>query len=245
MPLINFNPPVIAHRGASGYAPENTVSAFVKAAQLGIKWIEFDVIQAACGLPIVFHDEELDRLTLEKGRVADYPYVMLSSLDVGRWYHSRFSGERIPAFSQVLDLIANYQLSANIELKPEEGKEDRLVRSVLKNMSTFFSLPDMTYLFSSFSIEALYSLRRLAPQVMIGLLLHEWRSDWERICNELDAISVHVNHEILTSDRADEIKKTGRNLLSYTVNDPKLARKLFGWGVDAVFSDYPDKIISA
>ena len=91
---LQFLPPVIAHRGASAYAPENTLAAFVKAAQLGIRWIECDVMQAACGEVIIFHDETLERTTNGKGDVDRYPYSYLQSLDAGSWFDPIFSGEK-------------------------------------------------------------------------------------------------------------------------------------------------------
>ena len=114
---LSFNPPVIAHRGASVYAPENTLAAFTKAAQLNIKWVEFDVMQAACGEPIIFHDETLDRTTNAKGDVSQQPYAYLQTLDAGTWFHPRFAGERIPTLKQVLQFLRDTKIAANIEIK--------------------------------------------------------------------------------------------------------------------------------
>src|SRR3990167_7563410 len=122
-----FNPKVIAHRGASAYAPENTLIAFTKAAQLEIKWIEFDVMQASCGTPIIFHDETLNRTTNGKGDVCRYSYTYLQTLDAGSWFNPRFSGERIPTLNAVMAFLANENMNANIEIKALPGQEEQCV----------------------------------------------------------------------------------------------------------------------
>jgi glycerophosphoryl diester phosphodiesterase len=98
-------------------------------------------------------------------------------------------------------------------------------------------------LISSFSLEVLYQTRKLASGIPIGFLMDEWMPDWESYCDALECVSVHPNQDILSEDRISEIKATGRKVFSYTVNDAKYAKKLFALGVDAVFSDCPDKIM--
>lgn len=244
MAYPDFNPPVIAHRGDSAHAPENTIAAFTAAALAGVRWIEFDVMQAACGEPVIFHDETLDRTTNGHGRLADFPYAVLAKLDAGSWFDMRFSGERIPAFSHVLEFLHETKLCANIEIKALPGREEQLVRRVLLELSKTRPFPRGSILFSSFSIEALRLLRKYSQDCLLGLLQHEWDPDWEKICASLDCVSVHVNEAILTENKCSKIKRMGRALLSYTVNDPEQARRLFSWGVDAVFSDAPEQILS-
>lgn len=237
-----FNPPVIAHRGASGYAPENTFLAFVKAVELGIKWVEFDVMPAACGEPIIFHDDELVRTTGHQGSVVDYPYSYLQTLDAGSWFHSRFSGERIPTLQDMLVYLHEVRMNANIEIKTQPEHEEQLVLRILEVMAPYWK-SGQTYLFSSFSISALKLLRQHAPTCLIGLLLDTWRDDWRQVADELQCVSINVNADIMTPDRVQAIKATNRAVLCYTVNSMERAEALFHWGVDAVFSDMPDKIV--
>lgn len=244
MSTLIFNPPVIAHRGASFYAPENTFAAFTKAVQLGIKWIEFDVMQAACGEPIIFHDETLDRTTNGQGDVNTHPYAYLQTLDAGVWFHPIFSGERIPTLKQILPFIRETHIGANIEIKGLPGQEETLVPRILHEVRQFFSLSDPHILFSSFSLKELHCLRKHAPDCNIGLLLHEWEPHWQDHSNALQCVSIHVNHEIMTAQAAHMIKQMNKSLLCYTVNTPERATELYSWGVDAVFSDAPDKIAS-
>lgn len=245
-PLLKFNTPTIAHRGASGYAPENTLSSFTKAALLGITWLEFDVMQAACGELVIFHDDLLDRTTSGKGKLIDYPYADLCNLDAGSWFDAKFSGEQIPTFTQMLTFLVEHpSMSANIEIKPAKQYEEKLVQRIWHEISLYPNIAPERLLFSSFSISALRILRSLAPDCQIGLLMHEPFPKWQQICDELNCVSVHVNQRILTQKLANEVKATRRALLSYTVNDPLLAKKLFDMGVDAVFSDVPDKILKS
>lgn len=239
-----FTPPVIAHRGASAYAPENTMAAFIKAVQSGIKWIEFDIMATACQEPIIFHDELLDRTTNARGEVHTYSYAHLQTLDAGSWYHPRFSGEKIPHLQQVLQFMSDMKIAANLEIKSLPGQEEQLVVRILQEIKPYFSMTDTRLLFSSFSREALYYLRKHSSECHIGLLLHEWEPDWQVVCESLQCASLHINHEIMSADAAAIIKKMEKSLLCYTVNDAARANELYTWGVDAVFSDVPDKIIA-
>lgn len=242
MNLCQFIPPVIAHRGASAYAPENTMAAFTKAAQLGVKWIEFDVMLAACGEPIIFHDDYLERTTNGYGTPGEYAYNYLHGLDAGAWFNPIYSGERIPTLRQALDFFKHAKIDANIEIKPLPGQDKQTVTRVLQEINTYF--PDLidNFLFSSFSIPALEALRQYSPQLRLGLLMHEWLPDWPMISESINCSSINVNESILTPEKAKKIKNTGRSLLCYTVNSRERAEELFKWGVDAIFSDVPDII---
>jgi len=243
MTILQFHPPVIAHRGASAYAPENTLAAFTKAAQMGIKWVEFDVMQAACGEPVIFHDELLDRTTDGHGEVGNFPYSVLAKLDAGAWFDPIYAGERIPTLLHILEFLHNFNMSANIEIKALPGQEEQLVKRVLQDMAISAPFTRGRILFSSFSTDALRFLRQYDPDCLIGLLQHEWDPEWQALCASLGCVSVHANDEILTADVAQKIKGMGKALLCYTVNSPVRAQELYSWGVDAVFSDAPDKIL--
>jgi len=239
-----FDPPIIAHRGLSSEAPENTLIAFIKAAQLGVKWIEFDVMQATCGEPVIFHDDGLARTTNAKGLLQNYSFAYLQTLDAGSWFNYKFSSERIPSLRQAIDFLDNAKISANVEIKSAINEEELITR-VLKEINPYIHKKRSTILFSSFSMSTLYLLRKHAPDCLLGVLLHEWENNWQNICLDLQCASVHVNEEIMTAVKAQEIKSMQKKLLCYTVNDPKRAKELYSWGVDAVFSDYPARIMKS
>lgn len=236
---------VIAHRGASAYAPENTMAAFCKAAQLGVTWVEFDVMLTGDDVPIVFHDETLERITGLHGNPEELSYAYLQTLDAGQWFNPIFAGERIPTLAQVLDFLTSQGMHANIEIKSSPANEIKTIDKILETITTSLAADPRQFLFSSFSVNALTTLRALSSDFAIGLLLHEWESGWQQICENLDVFSVHVNEEIVKkASQVNDIKAMHKALFCYTVNSITRARELFQLGVDAVFSDVPDKILS-
>lgn len=230
---------IIAHRGASALAPENTLAAFQKAYEIGAKWVEFDVMLAACGEAVVIHDETLDRTTNGQGNVCDYPYSYLQTLDAGSWFNPVFAGEKIPTLVKVITLLRHLNLTANIEIKPALGREQETVQKVLQVIEDHWPKNKKPPLISSFSSVVLHYVRKYSPTHLLAYLMDKWQMDWEKWCDELNCISVHVRHPILTPARIHEIKATNRLVLSYTVDDPVIAQRLLDEKVDALFSNCP------
>lgn len=234
---------VIGHRGASAYAPENTLAAFDRALALGCRYIEFDVMLSADGEPFVFHDESLRRTTNGQGEIGLVSAEYLQSLDAGKWFSKQFAGEKIPHFRDVLKWLTFTDSSANIEIKPYPGKAEETTVAVLSHISRYWPQAKPLPLLSSFDHTALTFCRSLSPEMPIGLLLDEWDKNWLAKAKDLQCYSVHINRRVLTAARSQEIKKAGFKLFVYTVNRKRQANKLFDWGVDAVFSDYPDLLL--
>ncbi len=230
---------LIAHRGASALAPENTLAAFRKASEIGATWVEFDVMLAVDGEVVVIHDETLSRTTNAKGCVADYPYSYLQTLDAGSWFAPEFSHEKIPTLIEVIDVLRQCKLAANVEIKPSIGKEVETVKKVLEILDKYWA-PDMhPPLISSFSRTVLDCVRKYSKTHLLAYLMDKWQPHWKKSCDDLDCVSVNVSHRILTPERIAEVKSTNRLLLSYTVDVSVIAQQLFDWGVDAVFSNCP------
>jgi glycerophosphoryl diester phosphodiesterase len=236
-------PSVIAHRGANFFAPENTLAAFLKARELGFSWVEFDVMLSADNELVVIHDEELARTTNGVGAVLDFSLHDLQKLDAGSWFHPRFSSARISTLQTVLTFLYEHKLSANIEIKALQSRDEIVVQKVLavlaENVGKFTSPP----LLSSFSPVVLKRVREHSPNSLLGFLMHEWLIDWEQQCDQLRCVAVNINQEILTAERVAVIKASGRKLLAYTVNTRARAEQLYAWGVDAIFSDCPQEIV--
>lgn len=241
--MLSIRPTVIAHRGASAYAPENTLAAFLKAKELGASWVEFDVMLTADHEVVVIHDEKLDRTTNGTGCVRNYSYQDLKKLDAGSWFNPIFSGEKIPSLREVIEFLHKHQLSANIEIKAFSGQEELIVEKVLNVIKKYWKAEMPPPLVSSFSLPVLRFVRQYSSTCLLGFLMHKWTPDWETLCDELNCIAVDINEKIVTQEKIKQIKTTGRLVLAYTVNDPKRAQELFGWGVDAVFTDALDKIL--
>ncbi|ASQ46489.1 glycerophosphodiester phosphodiesterase [Legionella clemsonensis] len=231
---------IIGHRGASAYAPENTLAAFDKALALGCRYLEFDVMVSADGEPFVFHDETLKRTTNGQGEIGLVTAEYLQSLDAGRWFSRRYRGEKIPHFREALEWLTFSDVQANIEIKPYPGTTEQTTVAVLSYINRYWPQNKPLPLISSFDLAALTLCRSLAPEMPLGLLLDQWDKNWLQKAKDLLCYSIHYNKRALTAARVREIKEQGYLVLVYTVNRRRQAKKLFEWGVDAVFSDYPD-----
>nr|WP_035917873.1 glycerophosphodiester phosphodiesterase [Legionella fairfieldensis] len=231
---------IIGHRGASAYAPENTMVAFEQALALGCRYVEFDVMLSADGEPLVFHDETLKRTTNGRGETGLVTAEYLQSLDAGRWFARRYQGEKIPHLRDMLAWLVVSDVKANIEIKPYPGTTEQTTVAILSHINRYWPQTKPLPLLSSFNFAALTLCRNLAPEIPLGLLLDEWDADWLIKAKELHCYSVHFNRRALNAARVQQIKEQGYMLFVYTVNRKRQAKKLFEWGVDAVFSDYPD-----
>ncbi|WP_158998713.1 glycerophosphoryl diester phosphodiesterase [Pigmentibacter ruber] len=234
-------PRVIGHRGAKGFAPENTLISFRKAKEIGAKWVEFDVKETEDGILIIMHDDELDRTTNGSGKVITKKWEAIKNLDAGTWFNSEFKNEKVPTFDQTISLLKQLNLGANIEIKPCPSRETRTaiaVAEVIKNKWPQ-NLPQP--IVSSFSMESLLAAKKIEPNLIIGALFEKLPSDWKKIAKEVKAQTIHVDHEIVTKELITEIQGEGYPILAYTVNDQTRANYLFELGVSAVFTDYPWK----
>jgi len=237
------SPFVIAHRGASKSAPENTISAFLKAKALGLSWVELDVRLTAEGEVIVFHDDELQRTTTGCGNVQAYPYSYLKTLDAGSWFNPDFAYEYIPTLEEVLNCLNTHQMGVNIEIKKLSIHQTELVEKVMAILQKqSLTIP---VLLSSFSYSSLLFIRKKSSEARIGFLMDEWLPHWQSQCDELNAETVNVNQTILNETRVQAIKASKRLVLAYTVNEISRAKQLFAWGVEGLFSDCPPDFLTA
>lgn len=231
---------VIGHRGAAGYAPENTLVSFNKARELGCCCIEFDVMLSSDGEPFIFHDERLKRTTRSRGEVGKVTAEYLQSLDAGRWFSRSFQGEKIPTLKEAIEWLVHHDMHANIEIKPYPGTMEQTTIAVLAHINRYWPREKESPLISSFDEGALSLFHSLAPDIPIGLLLDKWNENWLKKAQDLNCYSVHLSQRITTLKRVTCIKEAGYKVFVYTVNRKRKARKLLSWGVDALFSDFPD-----
>jgi glycerophosphoryl diester phosphodiesterase len=236
-------PKVIGHRGAAAAAPENTLEGIREAARLGVGWVEFDVKLTADGVPVLFHDETLERTTDGSGRLAETAFRDLRALDAGAWFGERWRGLRIPDLEQALDLLVELGLHANVEIKPCPGREVETATIAVETIRRAWPEDRPWPLLSSFSLASLAAARDEAEDMPRGLLTWRRPADWAAVAADLGCQTVHCADCHLTRDWAQEIRRGGYGLAVYTVNEPSRAAELIGWGVDCIITDRPDAIL--
>lgn len=237
-------PRIICHRGASGYAPENTLVAMRKAAELGGRWVEFDAKLTHDNHVILFHDDDLDRTTNGHGKVAAADWETIRELDAGGWCGEAFRGEPVPTLSQTIIELARLGLGANVEIKPCPGREVETGHVVAALLLEEWpdSLP--APLLSSFSAVSLEAARRVAPDLPRAFLISRIPADWRERVRDLGCAAIHTSHRYLTADLVADLKRAGLAVRVYTVNDRALGESLFAWGVDGVFTDFADRLLA-
>ena len=238
-------PRVIGHRGAAARAPENTLAGFRRAAELGCRWVEFDVRLSLEGRAVLFHDDNLERTTDGKGSVGATPFSELRARDAGTSFDRTYRGERIPALEEALALLRQLGLAFNLEMKSERGRENVLAEVVARTLARVWPSEALPPLVSSFETAALAAFARRAPHIPRAYLAEEPPPDWRARAAQVGAAAVVLDHKSLSPERARAVKVAGYPLLVYTVNHPGRAEELFSWGVDGVISDVPDAIIAA
>jgi len=234
-------PRYIAHRCGGALTPENTLAGLRLAARLGYRAVEFDVMLSADGIPLVIHDETLERTTNGSGSVAELSSGELRKLDAGIKHHRAFAGEFLPTLLQTLEGCRALGLSANIEIKPASGHESEtgsvVARQVLAHAHDW---PNASLLFSSFSERALAAALAEAPELPRALLVGAVPPDWRSRLQQLECTALHCAARHLQPILAAEIIAAGFPLGCYTVNRPEEAAPLFAAGVAAIFTDRLD-----
>lgn len=229
-------PRIIAHRCGGALAPENTLAGLRIAARLGCHGVEFDAMLAADGVPVVIHDETLQRTTSGRGRVAGMDSAAFVRLDAGGRHHPAFAGEPAPTLDEVLHLCATLGLWANVEIKPSAGQDLETGRVVARHAAAAAG----KILLSSFSAIALGAAAAEAAQLPRALLVEAIPGDWRERVAESGALALHCSARALSAEVAQAVRAAGFPLACYTVNRRDEAERLFALGVSAIFTDRPD-----
>ena len=238
---------IIAHRGASAVAPENTLAAIARAADLGARSVELDVMLSADGVPIIFHDTDLARTTNGTGPVAALPYEQLARLDAGSWFGDAFAEEGIPSLEDAITLILNMNLALNLEIKPSPGEDRATATRAIELLAGAWPVGNSggaNLVLSSASIEALVVARDAAPHWRRGLIADIPPPGWRELLADLGCASLHFAAPTATPGLIEEVHAAGYRLLAYTVNSPATAATLFKNGADGIFTDDPAAMIA-
>jgi glycerophosphoryl diester phosphodiesterase len=232
---------IIAHRGASGNAPENTLAAFRKAVALGATFIETDLQLSRDARFVAIHDATVNRTTNGHGAVHDMTLAELRRLDAGSWFGSEFAGERIPTLEEVLEFSKKHDVVFYLEIKPggSWGGEHALIGALRESGE----IPRALVI--SFDAAIIQSLRKIEPTLMTGLLYDG------QIENPLDkavaigARQLAVRGDLVTPALLAEARKKDLQVVCWTVNHSAHMRMLAAAGVDGIMSDYPDRLVAA
>lgn len=232
-------PRLIVHRLGGALAPENTLAGLAIAARLGCKAVEFDVMLSQDGVPLVIHDETLERATDGQGRVADLDAAALCLLDAGTKHHPAFAGEKIPTFADVLDACQRYGILPNVEIKPAKGFDIATAEATVEIVARHWQTEPLPLL-SSFSYAALERVRDIAPHLPRALEVVAVPHDWQAQVGALGCVGFHASAADNSIERLRDCRRHGLQMAIWTVNDVRQAQALFDAGMDAVFSDRPD-----
>ena len=233
------HPFIFAHRGASAHAPENTLAAFELAIQQNADGIELDVKLTADGQVVVIHDATVDRTTGARGRVKDLSLADLRSLDAGSSFASTFKAEKIPTLEEVFEAVGKRTI-INVELTNYSTPRDHLVESVCMLVKKFNL--QKRVMFSSFFASNLSKAGGYLPEVPRGLLALNgiagaWARSFGYFLGKYQAL--HPNLKDVTPEQVQRVHRLKGRVHVWTVNRAEDMRRLFGWGVDAVFTDDP------
>ena len=220
---------IIGHRGAAGHAPENTLRSVAVALDLGVHGVEVDV-HLVEGRLVVVHDDRLERTTNGAGRVADARFDALRALDAG-------GGERVPTLDEVAALVLG-RAGLVVELKGEGT-----AAAVARFLDALPPARRADVVVSSFDHPQLAELRRLAPDVRVGALVAGVPLGLAAFATALGAHAVHMSLECLREPFVRDARERGLEAWVYTVNHPDDVALCARLGVDAVFSDYPDRAL--
>ncbi|MGE0010323.1 MAG: glycerophosphodiester phosphodiesterase [Candidatus Babeliales bacterium] len=224
---------VIGHRGACGYVPENTLSSFKKAVELGVDMIEFDVHCCASGELMVIHDNTLDRTTNTTGYIKDFTLDQLNNA-----VNIKNSKERIPTLNEVLDTIGHAAMIA-IELKGP-GTAQPVARIVQEYLDKGWHSDNFYIL--SFDHLQLQEFHEYLPEIKRCATVYGMPLEYPLYAKKHGFNAVATCYEYATQQFVAAAHKAGLKVFIYTANDPHIIKKLLEIGVDGIFSDYPDRI---
>jgi len=219
-------PRIIAHRCGGDLAMENSIAGLVATKQLGCRAVEFDVMLTADGVPILMHDETLDRTTRCRGFVATHTLDQIRACD-----------PRVPTLGEAVGESQRLGLWMNIELKPAAGHEEETGSVVGRWLARNWNGHGVI---SSFSEKSALAGRHELPTAAFALLCEALPPDWQARVERLNAVAVHLDAQQVDAAAAGQLSAAGIPWAAWTVNDAATAERLFGLGAAAIFTDRPD-----
>ncbi|TAL86126.1 MAG: glycerophosphodiester phosphodiesterase [Candidimonas sp.] len=236
-------PKMIAHRGAGRLAPENTLASMRLGAAHGFSMMEYDVKLSRDGVPVLLHDDTVNRCSNGAGNAADQTYNELAKLDFGRWHSKAYAGEPIPTLYAIAAFTLANNILSNIEIKPHTGAEAETGTQVALIARQLWARAAVAPLLSSFSEIALESAMKAAPELPRALLIGgALPPDWLARTQRLKCVSLNLDDRHTTQEVVRAVHTADYKIAIWTVNDAARARELFNWGCDAIFTDAIDTL---
>jgi glycerophosphoryl diester phosphodiesterase len=237
-------PFLVAHRGGSAEAPENTLAAFRRALALGIRWFELDVQSSRDGALVVIHDTTVDRTTDGTGEVGSLLFEELRRLDAGAWFDPQYRGERIPTLREMLELCAEAGAGVAIELKSPHlypGIEQKVTSLLAEMWVHGGGGPDVLCI--SFDSSSIARLHSLDPALPLGQL---YLPDTQDFAQADDTVQATLPHFSLAARHPEQVARAhalGKRIFVWTVNEPDDMRQMAALGVDGIVSDRPSLLL--
>lgn len=251
IPLIEYTfgsgrPLVVAHRGSSGTAPENTMAAIVQGVEAGAGMVEIDVQHTSEGRLIVFHDHVLGRTTNGSGKVQAHTFEQISRLDAGSWMEPRYAGEPIPLLLDVLEYLRG-RAYLNIELKSYDGdpaEGEKFLTAVLRTIEVADMMPQT--LLSSFDHSLLAQARAIRPEIPCAVIMHpNDRALPSERALPVGAQGVVLSKSQLSHERVRDARAHSLPLAVYTINTAEEALRAARYGADVIVTNFPERIIES
>lgn len=250
------SPLIIAHRGASAVAPENTLAAFERAIREGADGIEFDVRLARDGVPVVIHDATLKRTGLVSGKVTELSSEELQGIDVGTWFvrtggtspdnlNYDFSNEKIPSLRQVFDFFSSNNGLLYLEMKSEKRDGTRLAAEVVRTIRDY-SLSERVIV-ECFDLSLIRAVKNIDPAIRTAALFEPKRSGrisfvrrkLAEIAKAHGADEIALHHKLATLGAIEKAKRLGLGVVVWTVVNPEWLVKARSLGVSALITNNP------
>lgn len=231
---------VMAHRGASGYAPENTLAAFQMALDMGADGIECDIHLTADAQFVVCHDDRIDRTSDGEGAITELTLSQIQSHDFGAKYGAQFAGETAPTLEQMLDVVKDMN-PINIEIKAFGDGDQADALSALYNVLVRRGVLS-NCIISSFNAQILKQFKRLYPDVYT-CLLYSHRRRPAAYAQSLGCSAIHLHHARLTKRTVDNAHARGLKVNCWTADDENDIRRMIEIGCDGIITDYPDRVL--
>ncbi|MGB0166019.1 MAG: glycerophosphodiester phosphodiesterase [Luteibaculum sp.] len=237
---------IIAHRGASFLAPENTLAAISQALEIGVDFIEVDVRLTIDNIPVLMHDSRVNRTTNGRGSLVSYTYKTLKKLDAGSWFHSDFKGEPVPSLNEVFRKVLP-SAKLLVELKGSTFSQPLFARRILELIDKYQA--EDRVIIQSFNPNLLMSIQRENPEVEVNLLVNYFNRKLPFYSDRLPKLgnifrfkkyqAVNPNSKWIDRKTVEKIHEEGKKVFCWTIDDPNEMAKLIELGVDGIITNKP------